>query len=114
MGVAGKANFGYNSAMNTYELTVLFPDPASAKDAKEAESEKTRVMKVIEEFVKKHKGEINKQESWGVKHLAYPIRKIEIGIYEHFVLTLPGSDQPVLDKMLKLEEGVLRYMFVRV
>lgn len=92
--------------MNTYELTLLIPDGD--------EKNKERVLKVVTDFAKKHKGEINKQESWGAKHLAYPIKKLAIADYEHFVLTLPPADQPTLDKMLRMDESILRYMFVRV
>ncbi|KKU44593.1 MAG: SSU ribosomal protein S6P [Microgenomates group bacterium GW2011_GWA2_46_7] len=92
--------------MNTYELTLLIPDGD--------EKNKERVLKVVADFTKKHKGEINKQESWGAKHLAYPIKKLAIAYYEHFVLMLPPADQPTLDKMLRMDESILRYMFVRV
>lgn len=92
--------------MNTYELTVLIPDG----DAKNKE----RLVKMVLDFAKKTKGEVNKQENWGAKHLAYPIKKLMIANYEHFVLTLEPAEQPVLDKMLRMDESILRYMFVRV
>ena len=93
--------------MNTYELTIVLPEDKDGKD-------KARVLKVVTDFVKKAKGEINKQESWGAKHLAYPIRKLEVGDYEHLVLSLPSAEQPMLDKVLRLDEAILRYMFIRV
>jgi small subunit ribosomal protein S6 len=93
--------------MNTYELTILFPEN---KDGKE----KARVLKIVTDFIKKAKGEINKQESWGAKHLAYPIRKMDVAEYEHLVITLDGADQLALDKALRLDESILRYMFIRV
>jgi small subunit ribosomal protein S6 len=89
--------------MNTYELTVVLP-----------EGDKDRVVKLVADFIKKAKGEVNKQESWGAKHLAYPIRKLATANYEHFVITLEPAQQLVLDKMLRMDESILRYMFVRV
>ena len=71
-------------------------------------------MKLIADQVKKAKGDINKQESWGEKHLAYPIKKQEIATYEHYVLSMDGAAQVALDKVLQLDEAVMRYMFVRV
>lgn len=92
--------------MNTYELTVLVP---------EGEAEvKSRVLKMIEDFVKKNKGEILKQESWGSKHLAYVLKKQRTAFYEHFVLSLEPKNQPELDRLLRLDETVLRYLFVKV
>ena len=93
--------------MNTYELTIVF-----AQDQDGAETK--RIIKMVTDFAKKTKGEVNKQESWGAKHLAYPIKKLAIAQYEHFVLTLEPAQQPVLDKMLRMDESILRYMFVRV
>lgn len=90
--------------MNTYELTMIFGDKPS----------KDKVVKVVTEFVKTAKGELNKADSWGEKVLAYPIRKLKAGLYEHMVLTLPADKQPELDRTLRLEESLLRYLFVRV
>lgn len=90
--------------MNTYELTIVIPEGDEA----------TKIVKKVSEFAKKVKGEVNKQESWGAKHLAYPIKKLAVAQYEHFVLTLPAESQVKLDKTLRLDESILRYMFVRV
>lgn len=92
--------------MNTYELTLLLPEGD--------EKEKSRLVKLVEDFVKKAKGELLKQESWGAKHLSYPLRKQMTADYEHFVLSLPPVKQPELDRILKLDETILRYLFVRV
>lgn len=92
--------------MSTYELTILLPDGN--------EKEKSRIGKLVEDYVKKSKGELVKTESWGVKTLAYPIQKKTSADYEHFVLSLEPDKQPRLDQALRLDEGILRYLFVRV
>ena len=92
--------------MNTYELTIVMPEGE--------DKEKARVLKVVEDFVKKNKGEVMKQDSWGVKTLAYPISKMKTADYEHFVLNLEPQTQPKLDSILRLDEKILRYLFVRV
>jgi small subunit ribosomal protein S6 len=93
--------------MNTYELTIVIPED---KDGKEV----ARITKMVTDFAKKTKGEVNKQESWGVKPLAYQIKKLSSAQYEHFVLSLDSTKQPELDKTLRMDESILRYMFVRV
>ena len=90
--------------MNTYELTIVMPEG----------DEVARIVKLVTDFAKKTKGEVNKQEGWGSKHLAYPIKKLATAQYEHFVITLEPAQQIALDKMLKMDESILRYMFVRV
>lgn len=90
-----------------YELTIVFPEDKEGKLKKS-------VIKLIEDFAKSSKGEVMKHESWGVKTLAYPIKKNTTGEYEHFVLDLDKEKQPKLDEELRLTEGLLRYLFVRV
>lgn len=92
--------------MNTYELTLLLPEGD--------EKEKSRVVKLVEDFLKKNKGELLKHESWGVKQMAYMIGKADKAEYEHFVLSLEPAHQPGLDRLLTLDETVMRYLFVRV
>lgn len=92
--------------MSTYELTLLLPEGD--------DKEKTRIVKIVEDFVKKNKGEILKQESWGNKQLAYMIGKQTGADYEHFVLSLEPSKQPELDRALKLDEKLVRYLFVKL
>lgn len=100
--------------MNTYELTLLFADPATSKDSAGSQKEIERVLKLIADFVKKQKGEINKAESWGAKHTAYPINKQGVFVYEHFLLSLSPDAQVELNRVLKLDESIVRYLFVRV
>lgn len=90
--------------MNTYELTLITAD----KDAME------KVAKLVKDTVKKAKGEVNKEDEWGEKTLAYPIKKKHTAYYLHMLLSLPASEQPKLDGQLRLNESLWRYLFVRV
>ena len=89
-----------------YELTIVLP--ADNKDLL------AEVKKLVKDFVAKVKGKIEKEESWGVKELAYPVQKQNKGLYEFYVLELEPKDQPELHRLLNLKEGILRYLFVRV
>lgn len=93
--------------MNTYELTLLFIEDKEQKDKK-------RILKLVEDFVAKNNGKVVKQEDWGVKELAYPIKKNNSAEYLHYVLELEPKHQPELDRSLRLDEYLLRYLFVRV
>lgn len=92
--------------MNTYELTLMLPESD--------EKEKARIVKMIEDYLKKNKGELLRTESWGVKQLAYMIGKYDKADYEHFVISLEPATQPGLDRLLSLDETVVRHLFVRV
>jgi small subunit ribosomal protein S6 len=76
------------------------------------ESRKTlndRVQKAIES-----KGQLLQTQDWGVKNLAYPIEKQGKGIYCH--LEYQGSSEVVeqVERVLRYDEGVLRYLTVKV
>lgn len=90
-----------------YELTLVFPADIADKDKEEA-------VKKVSDFVTAKKGKVVKAESWGKKYMAYTIQGHNEGVYEHFVLEMDPSEQTRLDSMLRVEEGMLRYLFVRV
>ena len=92
--------------MKDYELTLVLDGDLSSQDQKKL-SEK--IKKIIEE----HKGKLEKQDDWGRKDLAYPIKKKKTGFYLYWEFKLEPQDLSKIDKKLKIEEGVLRYLILR-
>lgn len=91
--------------MRGYELTVVLkPDLAD----KSREDLLAKIKKLIEDA----KGKIESQDLWGKKTLSYPIKKEREGIYAYFVLSFPRSEVSILEKKMKIEEGVLRHLLV--
>jgi len=92
--------------MRNYELTlVIDPDLSSADQKKLVEKAK----KIVEEL----KGKISKVTEWGKKELAYPIKKKTMGYYFLCLLNLPEDGVEKLDKKLKVEEGIMRFLQVK-
>ncbi len=93
--------------MNNYLLTIVLKSDLEEKDRKA----------LLETLTKKATGEegkITKEDLWGVRDLAYPIKRQTKGYFANFEIdTLPKSMKGI-DKTLKLEEDVLRYLVVRV
>jgi small subunit ribosomal protein S6 len=58
-------------------------------------------------------GEVQDVESWGRRRLAYPIRKIQEGFYYFIQGQFSASVLPELERTIKLNEDILRYMVVR-
>lgn len=92
--------------MSNYELTfILRPsDEATLTAAQER----------IATQVKNAGGEIAARNDWGRRRLAYPIQKIHDGYYTTLYVTLPGAAVRSLERLLKLNDEVLRSLFVRV
>lgn len=92
--------------MREYELTLIIePDLA--------EKEQKRLLEKVKEWLEKGKAKIEKEEIWGKKKLAYPINKKEEGIYVFYLLKLEISSLAELEKKLKLEEKILRYLIIK-
>ena len=59
-------------------------------------------------------GKIEKMDLWGARDLAYPIKRQTKGFFAHFEISADPKNAKGLDKTLKLEEDILRYLLVRV
>jgi small subunit ribosomal protein S6 len=57
-------------------------------------------------------GEITAVDHWGKRQLAYPIRKKASGYYVVVQFTAPTEGLPELERTLKLDEDLVRYLIV--
>lgn len=92
--------------MRDYELTLVLK-PDLADKAREDLLEK------IKKLVEDAGGKVESQDLWGKKTLAYPIKKEKEGIYVYLILSLPAKETFPIEKKVKMDEGVLRHLFVR-
>lgn len=90
--------------MNSYYLTLVLRPDLEDK-AREA---------LLSGVKKKMAGKISKEDLWGNKDLAYPIKKNAKGYYVHFEFETDPAVAKDLDKNLKVEEDIIRYLLVRV
>lgn len=68
----------------------------------------------ITKLVDEGGGTIRKNEYWGLRNLAYRIRKNRKGHYQHLGIDAPASVLHELERRLKINEDVLRYLTIRV
>ena len=67
----------------------------------------------VKVFIKKNGGEILEEEDWGVRKLAYPVKKHEFGRYYFIRFKAPPSAAYELNNQLRLTRKFLRHMVVR-
>ncbi len=92
--------------MYEYEtLTVLNPDLGEA-------GSKEMVAK-IRGILESGRAEITKVDEWGMRELAYPIRKQHRGIYALIEYKAEPVAVAELERQLKLNEQVLRFLSIR-
>jgi small subunit ribosomal protein S6 len=89
-----------------YELTVLIhPDLEADLDAP---------LTKVREIVTNAGGTITREDNWGKKKLAYPISRVEFGVYVYMDVELPAEAPLKISNILNITDEVLRYLLVKV
>ncbi len=91
--------------MPSYELTLIYrllDEPAL-----------TALNDRINTLIANAGGAITARNDWGKRHLSYPIRKLNEGIYVALTVNLPPQAVRPLERGLQLNDDVLRYLVVR-
>lgn len=88
--------------MNQYLLTLVI---SNKLDEKERE-------RLLEDISKKL-GKINKEDKWGMRGLAYPIKHQDRAFYAHYEFSVDPEEISPIDKSLRLNEDVIRYLLIR-
>ncbi|HSX28544.1 MAG TPA: 30S ribosomal protein S6 [Candidatus Saccharimonadales bacterium] len=92
--------------MKEYELTVLVhPD---------LEIDLDKPLKKIEHIITENGGKITKQDNWGKRKLAYPIKKQEFAIYVYYDLEVPAAGVKKINDTLNITDEVLRFLIANV
>jgi small subunit ribosomal protein S6 len=68
----------------------------------------------LKTIIENEGGKVEKQEYWGLRSLAYRIKKNRKGHYVLLNVSAPANAITELERQLKINEDVLRYMSVRV
>ncbi len=89
--------------MNNYQLTLLVKNDLSENDRKA----------LLDDVVKSF-GKTNKEDVWGTKNLSYPIQHQSSAFYAHYEFESEPNTISSLDKKLKLNEDVIRYLLLRI
>jgi len=91
--------------LKEYELAVVF-------DATLEEEKIDQEIAKLTTLLEKEKCEIARIDKWGVKQLAYPIKKQESGFYTFIYFNGTSDVIPELDRVIKINDLVLRHMVV--
>ena len=66
------------------------------------------------EMIRENGGEVAKTEYWGLRNLAYRLKKNRKGHYMMFNIDGPPAAVAELERNMRLSEDVLRYLTIRV
>jgi len=90
-----------------YELVLVVSPQADSDGA-------TAVLQRVKRFVAEHGGAVTEEEQWGLRRLAYPIKKFREGNYFLTRFRLEPNDAKELEEAIKLSEQVIRHLLLKV
>ena len=93
--------------MAIYECVYIARQELTAAQAEQLSKDFTKI-------VSSNSGEIKRQEYWGLRNLAYKIRKNRKGHYTMFHIDAPSSTIEELERNMRLNEDILRYLTVKI
>ena len=92
--------------MENYEGLFIINPQITEEDVK-------NVYKAISDSVTKNSGSIKKEDVWGKRQLAYPIKKVKEGYYYKLDFTAPTAAIIKLEEAYRLNADILRTMITR-
>lgn len=93
--------------MRTYEITIaLHPELGDAGVKEQIEK--------VQEILSANGGSVKQVAEWGLRDLAYPIKKEKRAVF--YVVVFEGAGETVdeLERQLRISDHILRYITVRV
>ena len=91
----------------TYELIYILEPDATEQQVADLQTQ-------VEGIISRMGGTIEKTDPWGRRKLAYEIGKHKEGFYVLHVIKGTGELMKELDRRLKVTEGLVRHLIVRV
>jgi small subunit ribosomal protein S6 len=92
--------------MRTYEIMFIV-----RPDVEEADLDK--LIETFSGFVTTGGGEVKAVEKMGRRRLAYTVRKFNDGFYVLFMIAAEGAHIPELERRLRVQEQVIKFITVR-
>jgi len=92
--------------MQKYETAILF-------DPELPEEPRKEFVAKLGGVVTRFQGEILKQDDWGIRKLAYPIRKKSNAFYTFLVYSGERGVVEELERNIKIYDGILRHLTSR-
>ncbi|MBE7703818.1 MAG: 30S ribosomal protein S6 [Cyanobacteria bacterium SIG28] len=93
--------------MKNYELLTVFKP---SLDSEELDS----VIEKVSEEIKSYKGSVESIDKMGRKKLAYDVQGYRDGYFTTMIISVPAESIVEFKRNLKLNDNVLRFMFMEV
>jgi small subunit ribosomal protein S6 len=93
--------------MSLYESVIIIRQETSPQQVE-------ALADTYQDIIKENGGSIKKRENWGLRSLAYKIKKNRKGHYILFNIDAPSAALHEMERLMSLNEDILRYLTLRV
>jgi small subunit ribosomal protein S6 len=93
--------------MRIYEQLIIV-------EPKATEEQINAVVSLVEEVVKNGGGTVEKVDKWGVRKLAYRVKKQSEGFYILIQFTAEGETVKEIERRMRVEEYLIKFISVRI
>lgn len=93
--------------MSNYESVLIARQDLGA-------SQVSSIVSDLSEVIKKEGGEVVRVDNWGLKNLAYRIKKNRKGHYVVMNIAAPAKAIAEFERIMRFNEDIIRYMTVKV
>jgi len=90
-----------------YETLILFSPDLNTE-------ERQNILEEVSKVIRGDAGEDPLLDDWGMRQLAYPVRKYARGHYVRLEFPSNGGIIPELERKLRIYEGVLKFLTVKL
>ena len=77
-------------------------------------SQVSNIVSELSDVIKKEGGEVVRVDNWGLKNLAYRIKKNRKGHYVVMNIAAPANAIAEFERIMRFNEDIIRYMTVKV
>ena len=88
--------------------TLLLLSPELAADAREA------LLGTFTGVIEREQGQVSNVDHWGMRDLAYPVRKQMRGYYVRLEYLAPGDVVAELERNIRISDGVFKFITVKL
>jgi len=91
----------------TYETLLLLSPELGSEGSKE-------VLDTLAGIIDRDGGQILKNDDWGIKELAYPVKKQTRGHYVRLEYSLPPDKVSELERNIRNADGIYKFLTVKL
>ncbi len=93
--------------LNNYETLLLMSPELAEENRKE-------ILTNLTGIIERDGGTLTLVDDWGIKTLAYPVRKLTRGHYVRLEYVAPGALVAELERNVRIADGIFKFVTVRL